>query len=74
MVLNGMSKLNLIAIIAIVASISLFAGMVTAPIFAQGNSSGNNASSNGISAPNGNSSIANNNTNMTDKIPNNMTR
>ena len=35
-------KLNLIAIVAIVASLSLFAGMVTAPIFAQGNSSGNN--------------------------------
>jgi hypothetical protein len=35
-------KLNLIAIVAIVASVSLFAGMVAAPIFAQGNSSGNN--------------------------------
>jgi len=30
-----MSKLNLIAIVAIVASVSLFAGMVTAPIFAE---------------------------------------
>jgi hypothetical protein len=55
MVLNGMSKLNLIAIIAIVASVSLFTGMVTTPIFAQGSSSGNNTSSDGISAPNGNS-------------------
>ena len=32
-----MSKLNLIAIVAIVASVSLFAGMVTAPIFAEDN-------------------------------------
>jgi hypothetical protein len=30
-----MYKLNLIAIVAIVASVSLFAGMVAAPIFAQ---------------------------------------
>ena len=45
-----MSKLNLIAIIAIVASVSLFAGMVTTPIFAQGNSSGNNSSSNGTAS------------------------
>jgi hypothetical protein len=35
-------KLNLIAIVAIVATVTLVAGMVTAPIFAQGNSSGNN--------------------------------
>jgi hypothetical protein len=35
-----MSKLNLIAIIAIVASVSLFAGMFAAPIFAQSNSTG----------------------------------
>ncbi len=69
-----MSKLNLIAIVAIIASVSLFAGMVAAPIFAQGNSSGNNTSSNGSSTPNGNSSLSYNNTIMTDKIPNNMTR
>jgi hypothetical protein len=30
-----MSKLNLIAIVSIIASVSLFAGMVTTPIFAQ---------------------------------------
>jgi hypothetical protein len=69
-----MSKLNLIAIVAIVASVSLIAGMVAAPIFAQGNSSGNNTSSNGTSTSNDNSSNSNNNTIMTDKIPNNMTR
>jgi hypothetical protein len=35
-------NLNLVTVVAIVVSVSLFAGMVTAPIFAQGNSSGNN--------------------------------
>jgi hypothetical protein len=67
-------NLDLIAIVAIVASVSLFVGMVATPISAQGNSSGNNSSSNNTASTNGNSSMANNNTNMTDKIPNNMTR
>ena len=54
-------KLNLIAIIAIVASVSLFTGMVTAPIFAQGNSSGNNTRDNMGNFIKGNTSSMTNN-------------
>jgi uncharacterized membrane protein len=41
-----MSKLNLIAIIAIVATVTLVAGFAAAPIFAQANSTGGNMTMN----------------------------
>jgi hypothetical protein len=59
----SLSKLNLIAIVAIVAaSVSLFAGMITSSqIFAQGNSSGNNTRDGMGNFINGNTSSMTNN-------------
>jgi hypothetical protein len=68
----SMSNLNLIAIVAIVASVSLFAGIVVAPIFAQGNSSGNNTRDDmGNFINSNNSSMTNNGHSLMKSYPTN---